>query len=129
MKRRLPELSCVLVVLWMMLWAGCQDSVERSVPLHLIGIWETSDRRYDGCLLEITPEQIIFQNPTTGMSINFIRGIQTTPVGQKTIYNIQYQDREGGDFTLSIYYSRFKEQDVIHFKNQPDLKWTRKGLS
>jgi hypothetical protein len=113
----------------MMPWAGCQDYPERSVPLHLIGVWETLDRRYDGCLLEITAEHLVFQNPTTGMSINFIRGIQRTPVGQKILYDIRYQDREGGDFTLSLYYSRIKEEDVIHFKNQPQLQWRRKSLT
>ena len=126
---RFPGLPSILLVLSMMLWTGCQDSMERSVPMHLIGVWETSHRRYSDCLLEITPEQIIFQSPAMEMSINFIRGIETTPVGQKTLYDIHYQNREGGDFTLSIYYSRINEQDVIQFKHQSDLQWRRKGLA
>ncbi|MEW6667581.1 MAG: hypothetical protein AB1512_20430 [Thermodesulfobacteriota bacterium] len=128
MNKRLPGLSTLLVMLAAMVWVGCQDSMQKSVPLHLIGVWETSHPRYNGCLLEITAEQIIFQNPTTGLGINFIRGIRTTPAERKTIYDIEYQDREGGHFTLSLYYSRTQEQDLIQFKNQPDLQWRRKGL-
>jgi hypothetical protein len=129
LKRRFSGRSGILVLLSMMVWAGCQDSMEKSVPLHLIGVWETSHPRYNDCLIEITAEQIIFQNPAIGININFIKGILTTPEGPKTLYDIHYQDREGGDFTLSVYYSRIRDQDMLQFKNQADLQWTRKGLS
>jgi hypothetical protein len=129
LKTRLAGISSFLFLLSVMTWTGCEAPADRSVPLHLIGTWETSDRRYEGCLLEITSEQIVFQNPATGMTINFIRGIRTTPVGQKSLYDILYHDREGAEFTLSLYYSRVREQDVIHFKHQSEMQWKRKGFA
>lgn len=106
---------------------GCQGSKEKGGAEELTGIWETAEPRYAGCTFEIKEQQIIFENPVSPLSINRIVGTKSSPEGSMTLYEIEYEDRQGLEYTLSLYFHRGKEGEVIWFKNQKGVKWIRKG--
>ena len=115
-------LLCVIITLLF----GCEISREKTLPEELLGEWETSAPRYDGCILEFVDKKIIFQNELTYMKINYITHIEKSPQGNRTLYNIYYEDLEEIEAKFSFYYYKVKDKAVIVFKNQKEMEWTKK---
>ena len=107
---------------------GCQGWTDRTVPKELVGVWVTAEQRYANCTLEVTDKLIIFNNISRDYTgINHITGIEKSIEAGQTIYNIDYKDNEGLEYTLSLVYSRELNKGVVQFKNEMGIKWTRKG--
>ncbi|MBN1104103.1 MAG: hypothetical protein JXL84_11870 [Deltaproteobacteria bacterium] len=115
-----------LLFLTIMGMMTCQCSREKSVPVELIGVWITSDPRYEGCSIEITPMKLIYRNPRTEPGINRIRGIEKTPEGARILYRIYYEDQEGDERTVSLYHCRKNHEPVIRFQHREEREWRKK---
>ncbi|MBW1911936.1 MAG: hypothetical protein JRI43_01955 [Deltaproteobacteria bacterium] len=113
---------CVIVIALF----GCQIWKDKTVPEELLGMWETSSSRYADCFFEFQGELIIFNNGLSYNAINFIKDIEKLPENGKTLYNIYYEDKEGQEFKLSLFYFHVRNGGVIRFKNQKDIEWTRR---
>ena len=99
------------------------------MPERLFGIWETSEPRYAGCWFEIRDKRIIFNNGlmyTNANEIMTIKGVKQGGVGR---YDIIYEDLDGEEFTLSLIVYTTNKGDVIRFKHQYNIIWTRKPLA
>ena len=109
--------------------AACQPPMDHVLMDRLSGIWETTEPRYAGCYFEIRDDYIIFHNGLLYSNINTIMeitGITDKGVGK---YDIHYQDLDGEASILSLILYTSKKGDIIRFKNQYQIYWTRKPLS
>ena len=96
---------------------------------RLSGIWETTEPRYEGCYFEIRDDLIVFHNGLLYSNKNKImkvKGVTDKGVGR---YDIRYEDLDGAEYTLSLVLYTSKKGDIIRFKNQYQIYWTRKPLS
>jgi hypothetical protein len=122
MKRKVT----ILLILALFL-SGCSSWKEEPFPQDLIGRWETDEPRYDGCSFEITKNQIIFSNIHENyIDINTIKGIEKTVEDDKILYHIDYENNEGLEYKFSLVYMNKGGRDVIHYKNQKEVKWVKK---
>lgn len=122
MKRKVTILLILIILL-----SGCPSRNEESFPQELIGLWETDEPRYDGCSIEISDNQIIFSNSHENYTeFNRITGIEKSVEDGKILYNIDYENKEGLEYKSSLVYMKKGESEVIHFKNQEDVKWIKK---
>ena len=116
---------------WMALLfvAACQPPQNPVLLDRLSGIWETTEPKYAGCYFEIRDDHITFNSGllySNKNSIMEITGVTDKGVGR---YDIHYKDRDGAEYTLSLILYTAKKGDIIRFKNQYNIYWTRKPLS
>lgn len=116
---------------WMalLLVAACQPPPDTVLMDRLSGTWETTEPRYAGCYFEIRDNHIIFHNGLLYSNKNTIinvTGVTDQGVGR---YDIQYKDPDGLEYTLSLIIYTSQKGDIIRFKNQYQVYWTRKPLS
>ena len=122
MKLKIFAIWIIVIVL-----TGCQIRGDKSVPEELMGVWETSEPRYEGCSFEINDKLIIFKNGPTYTNVNHITDIDRSAEEKRTLYHINYVDRDGQEYKFSLFYYRTGTGGVIRFKNQKDIEWTRKA--
>jgi len=121
MKSKVTTLLILIVLLW-----GCSPGGEESFPLELIGIWNTNEPRYDGCSIEIQNNQIIFSNiHEDHIEFNRIEKIKKSQKNGKTMYNIDFVNKEGLEFNISLVYMKTSKYEVIFYKNQTDVLWIK----
>ena len=109
--------------------AACQPPMDNVLMERLSGFWETTEPRYAGCYFEIRHDQIIFHNGLLYSNKNTIMNV--TGVTDKGVgrYDIHYEDLDGQASILSLILYTAKKGDIIRFKNQYQIYWTRKPLS
>jgi hypothetical protein len=111
----------VLVVL------GCQLAKEEGVPRELMGVWGASQPPYADCALEITDALIIFKKGISHADINQIHKVKRIPEEGSIRYLIQYRNSQGGEFRLSLYYSKGPKGEVIQFAHQENVLWKKES--
>ncbi len=122
MKRKVTVALIIIV-----LFSGCQSLKDEPFPLELVGVWGTEEPRYEGCLFEIVDNQIIFSNSHEDyIDINSIKGIEKSTEQGETLYVIDFENEEGLEFKASLFYVKTGGREVIHFKNQKNVKWVKK---
>lgn len=119
---RLSTLLASMIIIGAM---GCNGQKIRESPKEIIGTWVTSEPRHDGCTLEITRYRIIFMNPLSVVSDNYIREVKKSADETRTVYQIFYEDEGNAAGTLTIYYSRTESGEAMQIRHQEKTKWTR----
>ena len=106
---------------------GTQCQKEFSVPEELIGVWVTDDPNYVDHPFEIKRNTLIFEQGLGYFDFDVfpIVDLEKTDAGGDTLYIIHYLIRAGRKFEFSFFYAP-TEGGVIRFKNQPEMKWTKK---
>jgi len=106
---------------------GCQKWKDKTVPKELLGVWVTAEQRYASCTFEVTDKMIIFNNNSLDYAaINHITGIEKIIEEGRTLYHIDYKDSGGLESRLSLFYSRGRNGDMVRFKNEMGVVWTKK---
>ena len=105
---------------------GCGVSSERIVPEELAGFWETDEKQYEACVLEMSGDLIVFQKGKSFREIHYVKKIKRKPLEKKVLYRITYENKEKEDFSLSFYYSKDPGGEVLRFKNREYIAWRRK---
>jgi hypothetical protein len=108
-----------------MLFIALQCSKIKTAPEDLIGLWKTSDPKYEDRFLEIDRSTITFGTGGGNSDTHSITSIEIEkgPEAKGNLYTIAY-DKEGQKFTFLIYYHP-ANQGTIRFKNQDQIVWTR----
>ncbi len=119
-------LKGLMLVLGFAVLFGCQMLQDSAVPDELIGKWVTTEPRYHDCSFEIQQETIIFNKGITHTNMNWIEEIEKIPEKEKTLYHIYYEDKQGQDYKLSLFFFKTPDGGIIRFKNQQNIKWSRK---
>ncbi len=118
-------LSSLVIIMAILGVMGYRCSSIEEAPDEIVGIWESADPRYKGVTMEITPYRLVFGNPHTGLTRNYIMEIRKSPEGTRILYEITHENEAGLDYLLSLYYSRAEGEEVIRLKNRSEVKWTR----
>lgn len=108
---------------------GCGWFRGDEIPDYLLGYWVTSEPRYAEAQLEITKEMITFSKGLDYISMNEIDHVEVSQKDDKTLIKITYEDREGGEFTLSLYYYPGPRGGSLRFVNQMQMVWHRERES
>jgi hypothetical protein len=103
---------------------SCQKEV--IVPDELLGVWETSEPKYEGCYFEVTQDEIIIKDIEEDINFFKIVKIETeaNPDEDFVTYIITHADLEGPPFELSVIYFP-GEEATIRFKNQTNIVWVK----
>jgi len=113
---------CIIVTVFL----ECQICNDKTIPEELIGVWETSAPHYENCFFKLNDEMIIFNNGLDYINANHITNLETSPERESVLYNIYYEDEKGQEYKLSLFYFKTPNGGVIKFKNQKEIKWTRR---
>ena len=113
---------CTMITLLL----GCQLLHDKTIPEEMVGVWETSEPRYENCTFELKDEMIIFNNFPDYSKIHFITDIDKSPGKDSVLYDIHYEDQEGLEYKLSLFYVKAANGGVIQFKNQKGITWTKR---
>lgn len=103
--------------------AGCQPR-NTSVPIELIGVWETADCRYADRFFEITRSSIALGTGDGSVETYPIIAVDRVGDRDPVLHTISYRDRDGQEFRLSFYFEP-RDPGVIRFKHQKDIPWTK----
>ena len=121
MKLTKPVVTVIVIALF-----GCQVRQDKTIPEELMGKWETSAPRYEDCSFELKDELIIFNKGINFVNLNHIKRIERFPDKQRVSYNIIYEDKQGQEYKLALFYFKTPNGGVIRFKNQKEIEWTKK---
>jgi hypothetical protein len=109
------------------LMSGVQCQKEFVVPEELIGVWVTDDPNYFDRPFEITKSTVIFEQGLGYFDFHVfpIWGVKKGDSEEAPLYIIYYTSSSGRKFEFSFYYTSANGGE-IRFKNQPEMKWTKK---
>lgn len=132
-KQYLPYVVVFLVILAPLLHNPPRNN---NVPPYLIGAWRTTTPGYEDRYLQFANRNVIFGTGRFGGEAYMIAEIKSTPVDEGTadgsskskrmLFTIRYMKMDKEEYELSFYYDPPPAQ-VITFKNQEKLTWTKKG--
>jgi len=108
---------------------GCNNT---EVPRELYGVWTTEDPKYTNCKMEITEDLIIFSKGVAHILLYSIKSIEdiTPPSSKKeALYKIYYEDDDGYEYTLSLFYSHTDQGEVLQLQHQKQMFWHREDAS
>jgi hypothetical protein len=108
---------------------ACESKGPKSLPPEMLGVWETSAPKYEGCFFVITKEKITFANEAHlgDVNINTISKIKITHEEKQPLYTVYYRDRKGQEYEFSFYYDP-SDGGSIRFKNQITIKWVKAAV-
>ncbi len=104
------------------------------VPPYLIGVWETTTPGYRDRYLMFAERNVAFGTGkyegesyiVAETEISSADDDAQTEAGKRKLFKIRYMKPDKLEYDLSFYYDP-PPADVITFKNQENLKWTKKG--
>ena len=119
--------STIIAFAILILFNGVQCQKEFTVPGELIGVWVTDDPKYADHPFEIKKETLIFEQGQGYLDFDVfpIVALEKSDADGDTLYTIHYLLPAGKKFEFSFYYASV-DGGVIRFKNQPEMKWTKK---
>ena len=110
----------------MIAFIGFQCGKSLTVPDHLIGVWNTTDKRYADRPFEIRREEVIFHTGGGNFDTYRIKKIEVESAPQKEVnlYIIHYKILGGKVSKFSFYYDP-TGNGTIRYKNQTEMVWTK----
>ncbi len=123
MKRKI--ILAIFITLAVFSANGCGE--KGTIPNELIGEWQTTEPKYEGCYFEMTELTVAFKPKDAEIYSNIITKVTRVedPNEEFVLYTIFYKDESGKIYQLSINYYP-EENGVIRFKNQTEIVWTKK---
>ena len=110
-------ISLITLAFW--IWR----SASTPLPDELIGEWHTSNAIYSDRSFEIDPVSIRFGTGGGTATTGFIKKVSAVHQGARTVYTISYQT--GESLNKVVFYYETAKGNVIHFRNQEDIAWTK----
>ncbi len=107
--------------------AGCQRGGYDFVPEELVGVWETSARKYSDRLFELRTDKIIFQTGEDSFALHTVVNVQATHEDGTDLYTVYYLGTDGEEYQFAFFYD--STRDIVQFKNQAKIEWTRSNSS
>jgi len=110
---------------------SCDSEVPESLLPDMMGVWKTSESKYEGCFFELRMDKISFINNAhlDKFLIYRVSKIEiTTPRVKKYLCTVYYKGSEGQKYEFAFYYDP-SEGGSIRFKNQITIKWEKAGTA
>jgi hypothetical protein len=115
----------IAIFLSFFLMQACQCGNTDMVPDELIGVWTTDEPKYIDSCLEITRETIVFKTGENYFDKNTVTDIDRLVDKERISYKISYENAQGDDYELYLYYYKSGNQDIVRFKNQKQIDWKK----
>ena len=112
----------ILIVVWVFIFYFKKNEV---FPDVMMGRWTTSEPRYTDRFFELSQTTFTYGLGGDKKDVCIISSIEKSVQDNTTLYKINYQNVDGIKYTRSFYYFP-GNGGVIKFKNQKDIKWTKK---
>jgi hypothetical protein len=104
------------------------------VPAYLIGAWKSGTPGYEDRFMLFTQHSVVFGTGGYAGDVYVVDEIEISPVAEdapggankRELFTIRYMRADKLKISLSFYYDP-PPLGVITFKNQENLKWTKKG--
>jgi hypothetical protein len=93
------------------------------LPDELVGVWMTSDPRYQDRFLDISKVTIIFGTGKDNIDTYFISNVEKTVQDKAILYTVHFHNPKGLEDKVSFYYDP-QNGNTIRFKNQKQIAWT-----
>jgi hypothetical protein len=121
-KRRF--IVAVIIPLLLILVSHCGNG--EITPDDIIGVWKTSESTYADRSFEITKERLTIGIGGGKFESYFIKKISLvkSPQDKSSLYTINYEDDEGGEYIFSFYYYPVNG-GIIRLKNQKQIEWKK----
>jgi len=118
-------LRCFAVCLICLLLTGCADEPGEDILNRLYGTWETGAAGYENTRFEIRKKKIAFYALDGTVSENLITNIRHLPDKKGDLLSIEYKDRQGQEYLLTVYLYSRPDRDALVFKNQAHIIWQK----
>jgi len=104
-----------------------------TAPSYLLGTWRSNTPGYEDRYMLFSERNLAFGTGGFEGEAYIIAEVETEPVGEEvpgapsdmTLVTIRYMKTDKLEYGLSFYY-KAKPVETITFKNQENLKWTKK---
>ena len=104
------------------------------VPAYLIGTWKSGTPGYEDRFMLFTQHSVVFGTGGYAGDVYVVDEIEISPFAEdapggankRELFTIRYMRADKLKISLSFYYDP-PPLGVITFKNQENLKWTKKG--
>ena len=115
-----------LVLLFALISINCGKI--SSVSEDLIGIWKSTDIRYNNTSFEITKKAITFHTKEGDINSFAIIKIEKDQIkdGEWEQYTLYYRNRDLQKIEFPFYF-RTTDKGMIRFVNQPSLVWKKES--
>lgn len=126
----LPYAVALLVILAPLLHNPPRNN---HVPPYLLGVWETDTAGYEDRYLMFAERNVAFGTGEFEGESYLVAEVQASSegdsaqakAGERTLFTIRYMKPDMREYSLTFYYDP-PPGEVITFKNQKKLKWTKK---
>ena len=130
-KQYLPYVIAFLVILAPLLYNPPRNN---TVPPYLLGVWRSTTPGYEDRYFQFAPRNLVFGTGGIEGEAYMIAEVQAAPADEgaqgdaskRMLFTIRYMKMDKLEYELSFYYDP-EPAEVITFKHQEKLKWTRKG--
>jgi hypothetical protein len=122
-KARRITWAAVVVTIFIVLVLLAWQPPNRNVPGQLVGEWHTEDPNYRDRSFEIDLVSISFGTGEGKVTTGFIDNVKEVREGVRVLYTISYT-QDDVPTEVSFYYDVAKGE-VIRFKNQESVVWTK----
>jgi len=124
---RLKTLVAAMSVL-IIIFSGYSCKKKTVVPGELLGVWKTTDPKYEGCYFEIKEDQVVIKTIEGTVNVNAITGVKKDKKlssEERIYYIISYLTPDKVEDALNIYYYPKEEGGTLRFTSQEKIAWTR----
>jgi len=124
--RTMRAVGMMLVLVQILLSAGCDRHRSILLPRQLEGVWTTEDPRYKDRFLELSQAfVIIVAGRDEPFSVQLVDRVETSQQGSQMLLTVYSTDHSTGEqYTMNL---RFNPENggELHFSNQPQV-WKRR---
>jgi hypothetical protein len=86
-------------------------------------MWTTAAPNYAGCYFDLSNSVIAFAPEPRKVSVGFVQSVTKEVHSDDILYTVSYMENGGRNIEWSFFYS--PQEQVIRFKNQYGIMWTR----
>ncbi len=132
-KQYLPYVVVFLAILTPLLHNPPRNN---EIPSDLIGVWRSTTPGYEDRYFQFSRRNLVFGTGGIEGEAYLVAEVQSSPVGEgeeggaskskRLLFTIRYMKTDKLEYELLFYYDP-EPTELITFKNQEHLKWTKKG--
>ena len=107
-----------LLVSW-----GCEQGQTTVISDDMVGVWKTSDKKYEDRFIELKKEAVIFGQGDGNERVQSIQKVTVDRQKGKELYTVHYLDDQGDKDSISFYYDSVG--GIIRLKHQEGIEWIK----
>jgi hypothetical protein len=107
-----------LLVSW-----GCEEGQTTIISDDMVGVWKTSDQKYEDRFIELKKEVVILGQGDGNESVQPIQKVTMIRQNGKELYTVHYLDDNGDKDSISFYYDPVG--GILRLKHQSNIEWTK----